>query len=205
MNEPPPVPAEAPAPIASPSLWELARTFNAVSLSSFGGGLSAWSYEMVVRRRGWLTEAEFLSATTFCRLLPGANQINLAIYVGNQLRGLAGAVAAVVGLVAIPFCLMVLLVAGAGKLESAAFRQVMAGLVAAAIGLTLSVVWRTGRKVVLSAVPFALMASTVVMSGILRLPLWLTLLTLAPLGIYGAWRQAAPAAAAPPPLGAGPE
>ena len=110
-----------------------------------------------------------------------------------------------VGLVAIPFCLMVLLVAGAGKLESAAFRQVMAGLVAAAIGLTLSVVWRTGRKVVLSAVPFALMASTVVMSGILRLPLWLTLLTLAPLGIYWAWRQAAPAAAAPPPLGAGPE
>lgn len=202
MNEPTPVPAAAPAPIASPSLWDLIRTFNSVSLSSFGGGLSAWSYEMVVRRRCWLTEAEFLSATTFCRLLPGANQINLAIYVGNRLSGFAGALAAVTGLVAIPFCLMVLLVAGAGKLDSAAFRHVMAGLVAAAIGLTLSMVWRTGRKVVVSAMPFALAAATVIMSGILRLPLWLTLLTLGPVGIYWAWRRAAPAA---PPPGAGSE
>jgi len=180
--------------VERPTLWDLARTFNLISLSSFGGGLSAWSHEIVVRRRGWLTETEFLSAATLSRLLPGANQINVAVFVGTRLRGYRGAIAAVLGLVSIPFCIIVLLVVGAQSLESPPLRHAMAGLLAAAIGLTLSMVWRTGRKAIVSAVPLALAAATVAMSAFLRLPLWSTLVVLGPLGIYWAWRQAKPPA-----------
>ena len=77
MNEPAgaPVPSPAPVPAPVPALWDIAWTFNRVALMSFGGGLSAWTHELVVRRRAWLTEEEFLSAATLCRLLPGAKLV----------------------------------------------------------------------------------------------------------------------------------
>ncbi|HJS84002.1 MAG TPA: chromate transporter, partial [Acetobacteraceae bacterium] len=71
-------------------LWDLALTFNRIALESFGGGLSAWSREMVVRQRHWMSDAEFLSAMTICRVFPGANQVNVAVFVGARLRGVAG-------------------------------------------------------------------------------------------------------------------
>ena len=68
---------------ANPSLLELALTFNHIALASFGGGLSAWSREVIVVEKGWMAE-EFLSAITMCRILPGANQVNLAVFVGAK-------------------------------------------------------------------------------------------------------------------------
>src|ERR1700761_7543612 len=93
------------------SVWQLARTFNRIALASFGGGLSAWSRQVVVEEKQWMSEEEFLSASTVCRLLPGANQINFAVFVGTKLRGLSGAIAAVLGLIMAP--VVVVLVLGA--------------------------------------------------------------------------------------------
>ena len=84
------------------SIWRIAIAFNQIALASFGGGLSAWSRHMVVEQRRWMTDEEFLSAMTVCRVLPGANQVNLAVFVGARLRGVAGAIAAVTGLPAAP-------------------------------------------------------------------------------------------------------
>ena len=81
----------------NPSLVELALTFNHIALASFGGGLSAWSREVIVVEKGWMAEEEFLSAITMCRILPGANQVNLAVFVGAKFRGVLGAIAAVIG------------------------------------------------------------------------------------------------------------
>src|SRR5258705_10696344 len=83
----------------SPSLRELALAFNQIALASFGGGLSAWSREIVVVEKKWMQEEEFLSATTMCRILPGANQVNMAVIVGTQFRGIPGALAAGLGTV----------------------------------------------------------------------------------------------------------
>ena len=54
----------------------LAWTFNHIALASFGGGLSAWSREVIVVEKKWMGEEEFLSAMTMCRIMPGANQVN---------------------------------------------------------------------------------------------------------------------------------
>ena len=43
------------------SLVELAWTFNHIAIASFGGGLSAWSREVLVVEKQWMGEAEFLS------------------------------------------------------------------------------------------------------------------------------------------------
>ena len=73
------------------SLFDLAWTFNHIALASFGGGLSAWSREVLVVEKEWMGEEEFLSAMTMCRILPGANQVNMAVFVGTKMKGVAGA------------------------------------------------------------------------------------------------------------------
>src|ERR1700733_12330739 len=92
-----------------PSLWQLVWTFNQIALASFGGGLSAWSREVVVVERKWMGDEEFLSAVTMCRILPGANQVNLAVFVGSKFRGIPGALAALFGLTAIPVLIVLIM------------------------------------------------------------------------------------------------
>src|SRR5215217_9649802 len=102
----PPRVSEIDPPREKVSLFELAWTFNHIALASFGGGLSAWSREVLVVEKEWMGEAEFLSAMTMCRILPGANQVNMAVFAGSKMRGLPGAVAAVFGLCLMPVVLI---------------------------------------------------------------------------------------------------
>ena len=175
-----------------PTNWELATTFNRIALASFGGGLSAWSREIIVRERGWISEEEFISASTLCRILPGANQVNLAVFVGMRLHGIGGAAAAVLGLITVPMFIVLL----AGTLyiqyrQLVPVQRIMAGVTSAAVGLTLALAWQQGRRVLVSAVPFGLFVLTLVLSAFWRSPLWLTLMVLAPVGFAWAWRDAA--------------
>jgi chromate transporter len=175
-----------------PSLWRLARAFNQIALESFGGGMSAWSREVIVLERGWMTDEEFLSASTICRILPGANQVNMAVFVGTKLHGVAGALAAVAGLVLVPAVLLLVLAALYVRFRDvAALKHALSGMAAAAAGLTFSVAWQQGRKVVRSAVPVVLCAGALLLSAGLRTPLWLVLLLLGPAGFAWAWRRAA--------------
>lgn len=48
----------------------------------------------LVERRGWLTEAAFLNALSFCMLLPGPEATQLATYAGWRLHGVAGGLVA---------------------------------------------------------------------------------------------------------------
>ena len=183
-----PIP-DAPQPAASS--WEIAVTFNEISLSSFGGGLSAWSREMVVARKKWMDDPEFLSALTICRILPGANQVNLAVFVGTKLNGLRGAGAALAGLIFMPTALLMGIAAlYAAFQHSHAVQHVLAGFAAAAVAMTLQMVWKTGRTTLTSVVPVLLFAVTFVLAGVLRWPLWVTLLVTAPFGVSWAWRRA---------------
>ncbi len=177
------------APSERVLLRDLVLTFNRIALASFGGGLSAWSREMVVQQRRWLTDAEFLSAMTICRVFPGANQVNVAVFVGTRLRGLPGAVAATVGLIAMP--LAIVLVLGALYLrfcDLAALRHILSGVTAAAVAMTFSMAWRTGRKTIVSLMPALLCGVTFLLAGVGRVPLWLTLLVLGPVAFGWGWR-----------------
>lgn len=192
--------------VAAPgvSAWEIAVTFNEIALSSFGGGLSAWSREMVVARKKWMDDAEFLSAMTICRILPGANQVNLAVFVGTKLNGMRGAIAALAGLIAMPTLLLVGIAAlYAAFQHSKILEHVLDGFAAAAIAMTFQMVWKTGRSTLTSLAPILLFAITFFVNGILRWPLWWTLALAAPLGIAWAWRRAHHRHATPPPAAGG--
>jgi chromate transporter len=183
-----------------PSLFELAWTFNHIALASFGGGLSAWSREVIVVEKKWMGEAEFLSAMTMCRILPGANQVNMAVFTGTKLRAVPGAVAAVVGLCLMPmvFVLVMAFLYFRFK-EVPAVKGILHGASAAAVALTLTMVIKTGQKCLTGLVPVALFAAAFVLNGLVRLPLLATLAIVAPLSLIWAWprkrAEADPAAA----------
>ena len=94
-----------------PSLASLFHGFVSIGMASFGGGLAAWTRREVVQRRGWLNDQQFLSGYALSQLVPGATNVNLAVFIGTQLRGAPGAVACFAGLTLPP--LVIVLVLGA--------------------------------------------------------------------------------------------
>src|SRR4051794_32672568 len=170
------------------SLLELAWTFNHIALASFGGGLSAWSREIIVVEKQWMGEAEFLSAMTMCRILPGANQVNMAVFAGTKKRGMPGAVAAVAGLCLVPLAIVLLLAWLYFRFkEVPAVKGVLHGASAAAVALTVAMVIKTGRKCLTGVVPVALFATAFILNGVLRWPLLGTLAVVAPVSLFWAW------------------
>jgi chromate transporter len=189
----PPRKSEIDPPREKVSLFELAWTFNHIALASFGGGLSAWSREVLVVEKQWMGETEFLSAMTMCRILPGANQVNMAVFAGSKMRGLPGAAAALFGL-----CLMpVILITVAGFFyfrfkEIPAVKGVLHGASAAAVALTLAMVIQTGKKCLTGLMPVLLFATAFVLNGLLRWPLPVVLAILAPISLVWAWPKERP-------------
>ena len=170
------------------SLIELAVTFNHIALASFGGGLSAWSREVIVVEKKWMGDKEFLSAMTMCRILPGANQVNMAVFTGTKLRAVPGAIAATAGLCLVPLMIVLALAWLYFTFkEVPAVKGVLHGASAAAVALTLTMVIKTGRTCLTGVVPVALFVVAFVLNGILRWPLFGTLAIVAPIGLIWAW------------------
>ncbi|WP_114287096.1 chromate efflux transporter [Candidatus Halocynthiibacter alkanivorans] len=75
-----------------PSFSEAARVFIRIGLLSFGGPAAqiAVMHRELVDENSWLSEAQFLSALSFCMLLPGPEAMQLTTYAGWRLHGVAG-------------------------------------------------------------------------------------------------------------------
>ena len=178
-------PVTAPARLPVPPL-ELLGAFLYVGATAMGGGASAHIHAAVVRRRGWLTEAEFLEGLTLAQLLPGPNISNMAAYVGSRLGGPAGALAATVGMV-LPGTLVVIGLAlayfSARAAGSPALEGALNGVAAAAAGVVWSVVLRVAPAGLRSRGGLLIAAAAFVMVGVLRLTLPLVLALLFPLAI----------------------
>lgn len=67
-------------------LREIAAVFLRLGLVAFGGPAAhvAMMEEEVVRRRGWLTHAEFLDLLGATNLIPGPNSTEMAIHLGRR-------------------------------------------------------------------------------------------------------------------------
>jgi len=165
--------AQARRPVRGISCVDIAALFARVGLTSFGGGLSAWLYREVVTQRGWLGEGEFLSAMTLGQILPGSNVVNLSVYVGYRMRGLAGSVVAVVALLAPPMIVIVLFTSVfSAWIRGAAVHEFLEGVAAAAVGMTASVGVRAARTAAgASRWPLVLIVAVFVAVGVLRWPL----------------------------------
>ena len=78
--------------MTTPTLSELTRVFGRIGVLSFGGPAAqiALMHKELVEDRTWLSEKQFLSALSFCMLLPGPEAMQLATYAGWLKRGVLG-------------------------------------------------------------------------------------------------------------------
>jgi chromate transporter len=176
------------APVPRVSLPAIVGAFAKIGLMSFGGALSGWMHRELVARRQWMDEEDFLSGLALGQIMPGANVANLSLYIGQRLRGGAGAVAALLGMLLPPMALVLMLAIVyerfAGILWVHRFIEDMA---AAAIGLTIVVGVRACRRVERRAGPLAILLAIVLTVGVLGLPMVTIVLCAAPLSIALAW------------------
>ena len=83
------------------SLTALFIAFTLLALQGFGGVLAVVQREVVERRR-WLSNEEFIEDWAVAQIMPGPNVVNLAMMLGARWFGLAGALTALAGLLAVP-------------------------------------------------------------------------------------------------------
>jgi chromate transporter len=171
-----------PAPV---SLRFIFWVFFRVGLFSFGGGLSGWIYRDVVTLRGWMSDNDFMSGLALGQILPGANVSNLSVYIGQHLRGLAGAVCALLGLLAGPFFAVIGIAIAYDRIVGVSWVQdAMSGAAAAAaIGLLLAVAVKCAYQASRRLAPFLILLATFVAVGILQFPLVPTVLCLSPVSV----------------------
>jgi len=172
------------------SIAEIFSAFSRVSLTSFGGGLSGWMYRDFVERRGWFSDAEFLSSLAICQAMPGVNVVNLSVWLGFRLRGTLGAIAGFCGMV-FPSLAVIIPLALAYQVWGgfAIVHHALAGVAAAALALTLNMSSRVTIAASRDAVAIAIVILVFVGVGIMRWPMFQFVLAVAPLSIVWAfWR-----------------
>ena len=68
----------------APTLLALFQAFVSIGMASFGGGLTAWVRREIVSKRGWMDDQQFLSGYALSQLVPGATNVNLAVFIGTH-------------------------------------------------------------------------------------------------------------------------
>jgi chromate transporter len=126
-------------------LREIAISFLRLGTTAFGGPAAhiALMEEEFVRRRGWLSHAEFLDLLGATNLIPGPNSTEMAIHIGHQRAGWKGLVVGGVCFI-VPAMLIVMAAAWAyvryGSLPQ--FRAIMYGIKPVIVAIILQALWR---------------------------------------------------------------
>ncbi len=78
--------------MSQPSFSDASRVFAKIGLLSFGGPAAqmALMHRELVQENDWITEEQYLSALSFCMLLPGPEAMQVATYTGWKLHGVRG-------------------------------------------------------------------------------------------------------------------
>ncbi len=121
-------------------LRDLTRVFSRIGVLSFGGPAAqiALMHREVVEARKWVSEQEYLSALSFCMLLPGPEAMQLATWIGWRKAGVIGGLISG-GLFVLPGAALVLALAmvyasfGTLPLVTALFVGVQAAVLAVVI------------------------------------------------------------------------
>ncbi|GAU85942.1 chromate transporter [Bosea sp. BIWAKO-01] len=152
------------------SLGAIFWAFLIIGATSFGG-VVPYLREHLVTRRKWLGDKEFVELLSISQTLPGLNATNMAILVGQKLRGIGGAIAAVVG-ICLPGGILMFIVGIVYRAhgDHAWATSALKGVAAASVGLVLSTVVQLGRTSLVQRIDFVFVALTVIAVNRLHIP-----------------------------------
>ncbi len=171
-------------------LREVAAVFLRLGSTTFGGPAVhvAMMEEEMVRRRGWVTHAEFLDLWGATNLIPGPNSTEMALLLGHRRAGWAGLLVAGLCFI-LPATLIVIGVGWAyvrfGKLPAA--QGLLYGVKPVIIAVVGQAVWKLGRTALRTRwlAGIGLIATALSFAGISELPVLLAAGLVALLRVLG--------------------
>ncbi len=161
---------------SSADWWPLFAHFLAMSMLAVGGAVAVAPeiHRYVVDERGWIDDSQFSAALALAQAAPGPNLLFVPV-IGYGVAGLAGAMVALVGLLA-PSTTLALVASrwGRQRREQRGVRAFVAGMAPITIGLLLSTGSLLAMPMVHVPAAWLLIAATVALSLKTRLnPVWL--------------------------------
>lgn len=171
------------AEVQQVSIGELFLEFLTIGAISFGGAVPYLHGSLVTKRR-WLADKEFVELLSISQSLPGLNATNMAILVGQKLRGGMGATAALLG-ICLPGSLLMFAVGIVYRAhgDHAWATGALKGVAAASVGLVLATVVQLGKRSLEERADYLFVILTVLAVNRLHLSVLLTLVAVGSLAI----------------------
>lgn len=140
-------------------ILSLFLTFLKIGTFTFGGG-----YAMIpairretVERHAWIGESDMADCIAVCQSLPGAFAINTAVFIGRHVKGVAGALAAVFGVVLPAFVSILAILLFLGSIENNVYvLGALEGIKAASVALVFVTLIQMGRSILKGWLPWTL-------------------------------------------------
>jgi len=172
------------APLNVPTRLDLFMGFLGLGLMGFGGVLPL-SRRMLVEKRQWVSAAEFTELLAICQILPGGNICNLAVAVGMRFYGVSGAMAALVGLVAVPTVALIALGTVYDRYHAIpAVQHAFAGLSATASGLLVAMAFKMAKPLRAKRIDAGIAVATFAVVGVIQAPLLWVMGVAIPLSVW---------------------
>ena len=128
------------------TVFDIFLQFLIIGATSFGG-VVPYLREGLITKCHWVDDKEFVELLSISQSLPGLNATNMAILLGDRLKGWMGAVAGIVG-VCLPGALIMLAVGMFYRIhgDHPYVTYMLKGVAAAAAGLLLATCIQLGKK-----------------------------------------------------------
>jgi len=131
---------------AKVTVFDVFLQFLIIGATSFGG-VVPYLREGLVTKNHWVDDKEFVELLSISQSLPGLNATNMAVLLGDRLKGWMGAVAGVIGM-CLPGAAIMLFVGIMYRIhgDHDFVTYMLKGVAAAATGLLLATVIQLGKK-----------------------------------------------------------
>lgn len=177
-------------------LGELYMTFFRIGGLTFGGGLTMLpmlKHELVTKK-GWVSEDELLDCYAIGQCTPGVIAVNTATFVGYKREGVAGGIAATLGMIS-PSLVLVTLIASLFRafMDNVYFQHAIMGIKGVVCALMLNTVITLAKKSLVNLVNVLVCAVTLALALFTPVP---TIVIVVLAGMFGAatelWRRKHP-------------
>jgi chromate transporter len=147
---------------AAVSIGQIFLEFLIIGATSFGGVVPYLRGSLVTKRH-WVDDKEFVEMLSISQSLPGLNATNMAILVGEKLRGALGSIAAILG-ICLPGAVLMYIVGMFYRVhgEHVWVTAALKGVAAAAVGLILSTIMGLSKKALAQKFDFVFVALAVI-------------------------------------------
>ena len=142
-------------------LVELFLAFARIGGLTFGGGYAMLPMlqREAVEKKGWVTEEELMDYYAVGQCIPGVIAVNTAVFIGTKAKGLAGAIAASLGVISPSIVIIVAIAAFIQSFsELPIVQNAFVGIRVGVCVLILSAVLKLFKKAIIDKFTFGLFA-----------------------------------------------